>query len=296
MREIWYGWLLRLIHINGASLFFIFLYFHLLRGIYFFRSTHKKVWLRGILLMLLLMGISFLGYVLPWGQISYWGVAVITNLLSVIPVVGDSLVQWVWGGFSVNSPTLIRFYSIHFILPLVIIIIVIIHLMRLHNQGSRNTIGVERNLDKLQFHPFFTTKDLRFFVAVFLIFRILFFYEPYLLRDPENNIPANFIKTPVHIQPEWYFLPYYAILRAFPRKTAGVVGFFISVISLSLLTLYRIKYSVKFSFYRKTTFWIFSFNLITLIKLGILPAEEPFVIISKLRTIIYFISLFTINL
>lgn len=296
MREIWRGWVIRLVHINGASLFFLFIYLHLFRGIFFFRAAHKKVWNRGVIILITLIAISFLGYVLPWGQMSYWAVAVITNLFSVVPVIGTSLVRWIWGGFSVEAPTLTRFYSLHFLLPFVLRFLVIIHLVMLHEEGSSNRIGVNRNVDKIQFHPYFSVKDLFYILIVFFGSIMVSFYLPYILGDPVNNIPANAIQTPAHIQPEWYFLSSYAILRSLPRKAAGVVALALSVSIFFLIALYNFKFSTKFSFYRYFLFWIIIFSFLFLMKIGALPAEEPYVFLGQLGTIVYFSSIILINL
>lgn len=296
MREIWAGWLIRLVHINGASLFFFFIYIHLFRGIFFFRATHKKVWTRGVTIIIVLMAISFLGYVLPWGQMSYWAVAVITNLFSVVPLVGPSLVNWIWGGFSVEAPTLTRFYSLHFLLPFVLRFLVFIHLVILHQEGSRNNLGINRNIDKIQFHPYFSVKDTLYIFVVFILGLIIRFYLPFILGDPVNNIPANAIQTPAHIQPEWYFLSSYAILRSLPRKSAGVIALALSVRIFYLISLYEFKFSTKFSSYRYLIFWIMISSFIYLIKIGALPAEEPYVILGKVGTIFYFSRIMLLNL
>lgn len=296
MRDVWFGWLVRFFHMNGASLFFLFVYLHLFRGVFFFSSVHKLVWVSGSFILLLLMAVSFLGYVLPWGQISYWAVAVITNLFSVIPFLGDFLVIWIWGGFTVGLPTLIRFYSLHFIMPFLLLFLVMVHLLFLHSQGSRNSLGVDRNLDKLIFHPFFTIKDFFFFLLVLLFFIFFCFYHPYLLRDPVNNVPANFIQTPLHIQPEWYFLPYYAILRSIPSKAGGVLALLMSVLVFSFLIIFNFNYSLRFSFYRNFIFWFFVCTFLFLMKLGALPAEEPYVFLGKLISFLYFSSILALNL
>lgn len=252
--------------------------------------------MRGVTIIITLIAISFLGYVLPWGQISYWAVAVITNLLSVIPIIGDEIVGWIWGGFSVRSPTLTRFYSFHFLLPFILMFLTIIHLVFLHYQGSRNRLGVDRNIDKIQFHPYFTVKDTVFIIGVILISFIISFFIPYILGDAVNNVPANSIQTPVHIQPEWYFLPSYAILRSLPRKTAGVLALLMSVSIFYLIPLYNFKFSTKFSHYRQNIFWVMILSFIFLIKIGSLPAEEPFVSMSKWASIVYFTSILVINI
>lgn len=296
IREVWSGWAIRLVHINGASVFFLFIYLHISRGLYFIRSTHKIVWNRGVTLIILLIAISFLGYVLPWGQMSYWAVTVITNLFSVIPLVGIRLVNWIWGGFSVRNPTLTRFYSLHFLLPFILIFIVIIHLIFLHKEGSRNRIGLNRNIDKVEFHPYFTVKDI-FFIFIVITFTLLMsFYFPYLTADPVNRIPANAIQTPEHIQPEWYFLSSYAILRSLPRKISGVIALVLSILIYYTRPIFNIKFSTKFTYIRVFNFWIVVACFLFLIKIGALPAEEPYVNLSKAGTMLYFTLIITINL
>lgn len=296
IREVWSGWVLRFIHINGASIFFVFTYLHLFRGIYYFRAVHKKVWTSGVTILISLMAISFLGYVLPWGQMSYWAVAVITNLFSVVPIVGNNLVVWIWGGFSVRDPTLTRFYSLHFLLPFVLSFFVILHLFFLHQQGSRNRLGISRNIDKIQFHPYFRVKDLLFILGAMVAAMRVSFFVPYILGDSVNNVPANAIQTPVHIQPEWYFLPSYAILRALPRKTAGVLALLGSVRIFYFIPLYEIRFSTKFSVSRTILFWVIVSTFLFLIKIGALPAEEPYVFIRKIGSIVYFRSILIFNL
>lgn len=241
------------------------------------------------------MAISFLGYVLPWGQISYWAVAVITNLLSVIPIVGNEVVAWIWGGFSVRNPTLTRFYSFHFLFPFILIFLTLLHLVFLHEQGSSNSLGLNRNKDKIRFHPYFTVKDTLFIFIVINISIVISFFIPYILGDAVNNVPANAIQTPVHIQPEWYFLPSYAILRALPSKTAGVLALLLSVSIYYLIPLFKIKFSTKFNYFRQFIFWSLLARFIFLIKIGALPAEEPYVTISKWGAILYFSSIMLIN-
>lgn len=296
IREIWSGWIVRFVHMNGASVFFLFIYLHLFRGIFFLRSVHKNVWARGVTIIITLIAISFLGYVLPWGQMSYWAVAVITNLFSVVPVVGATLVNWIWGGFSVRAPTLTRFYSLHFLLPFVLRFVVLIHLFMLHKEGSRNNLGINRNIDKVEFHPYFRVKDLTFIVVMIIIALAVRFYQPYLLGDPVNRVPANAIQTPVHIQPEWYFLPSYAILRSLPRKTAGVLALALSVAVYYIIPRFKFQFSTKFSGKRYIIFWAIVARFIFLIKIGALPAEEPYVALRKIGRIIYFSTIITINI
>lgn len=242
------------------------------------------------------MAISFIGYVLPWGQISYWAVAVITNLFSIIPIIGIDLVNWIWGGFSVRAPTLNRFYSFHFFLPFVLSFLVILHLIFLHENGSRNRIGLNRDIDKLSFHPYFSLKDLLFISIILILSLITSFFFPFILGDAINNVPANPMQTPIHIQPEWYFLPSYAILRALPSKSAGVLALALSVGIYYLLPIFKIKFSTKFSRIRIINFWLIIVSFIFLIKLGISPAEEPYIKIRKIWSIIYFISILTLNI
>lgn len=295
IKEVWAGWLIRFVHINGASLFFFIAYLHMFRGLFFMRATHKKVWNRGVAILIILMGISFIGYVLPWGQMSYWAVAVITNLLSVIPIVGERLVTWVWGDYSVRAPTLNRFYSLHFFLPFVLAFFVLLHLVFLHENGSRNSLGLERNMDKLSFHPYFSVKDFFFILSVFVATFIISFFTPYIFGDAINNVPANPMQTPVHIQPEWYFLPSYAILRALPRKSAGVIALVLSVRVFFVLPLFKIKFARKFSNLRECIFWVVVVAFAVLIVLGASPAVEPYISIRKLWSMIYFSRILLLN-
>lgn len=268
---------------------------HLFRGIFYTSRTHKKVWIRGVTIIIVLIAISFLGYVLPWGQISYWAVAVITNLLSVIPIVGEEVVKWIWGGFSVRRPTLTRFYSFHFLFPFILIFLTLMHLVFLHEQGSRNRMGLNRNNDKISFHPYFTVKDTLFIFIVINISIMISFFAPYILGDAVNNVPANSMQTPVHIQPEWYFLPSYAILRALPRKTAGVLALLLSVSIYYFIPFFKIKFSRKFRYVRQLIFWSILARFMFLIKIGALPAEEPYVTIRKWGAIAYFRTILFIN-
>lgn len=288
IREVWAGWIIRFIHINGASIFFLFTYLHLFRGLFFFRRVHKNLWTRGVRILILLMAISFLGYVLPWGQISFWGVAVITNLFSIFPILGRDLVYWIWGGFSVGSPTLVRFYSFHFLFPFILVALVVIHLIFLHENGSRNPLGLKRDTDKISFHPYFTVKDI-FFIFIFISFFFFFnFFFPYILGDPVNRVPSMPLVTPVHIQPEWYFLTSYAILRSFSRKTIGVLFLFLSVRIFYLVPLFKIKFSVNFSKFRYIFFCFYIFLFFILTKIGSLPAEDPYILLRKILSFLYF--------
>lgn len=291
IRDINYGWLLRTIHSNGASIFFICLFIHTGRGIYYGSFFFSKTWITGVIILLSTIATAFIGYVLPWGQISFWGATVITNLISAIPYLGNDLVKWIWGDFSVRNTTLIRFFSIHFILPFIIIRIVIIHLFFLHLTGSRNPIGFKPNIDKIPFHPFFRIKDLLGFNIILTLLFIIVLTEPYLLSDPDNFIPANPIVTPIHIQPEWYFLFAYSILRAIPNKLGGVIALIISIIILITLP-FSIKSKFKgIQFYplRQIIFWTFTNNIIILTWIGTCPVEPPFIITGVIITISYFI-------
>lgn len=291
IKETWSGWAIRLTHINGASIFFAAVYLHMSRGLFFSSYNKKSLWNRGVTILITLMAISFIGYVLPWGQISYWAVAVITNLFSVIPVVGSDLVQWIWGGFNVASPTLTRFYSLHFLLPLVLTAIVTTHLLILHSTGSNNPIGVRRDIDKVQFHPYFSTKDLNFVAVAFVISAAISFFAPFLIGDPVNMIPANPIQTPLHIQPEWYFLTSYAILRAIPRKVAGVICLALSVCMFYALPQIKRRFAPKFRIYRTIFYWSFISLFWSLTKMGSIEAEEPYIIIGKIISISYLTSI-----
>lgn len=286
-----YGWLLRLLHSTGASFFFLFLYIHIGRGLYYGSYNKTIVWNVGVLIYLLLMGTAFLGYVLPWGQISYWAATVITNLLSAIPYFGPSLVQWVWGGFAVGSPTLIRFFALHYLLPFIVTILVILHIFFLHAEGSSNPLGVSSSSYKVPFHYSYSVKDLLYFFI--FLFALIFFSLTlgYSFMDAENFIPANPLVTPVHIQPEWYFLFAYAILRSIPNKLGGVIGLLISILVLFMFPFINPKFSggVVFSPLLRVIFWFFVVNFTILTWLGIMPAEPPFVLVSQVCTLLYFI-------
>lgn len=286
-----YGWLIHYLHINGASIFFFCLYFHVGRNIYYSTYFNKFTWIIGTSIILILIGTAFIGYVLPWGQISFWGATVITNLVSAIPYIGNIIVEWVWGGFSISNATLNRFYSFHFILPFIILFIVILHLTFLHEKGSSNPIGLNRNILKIPFHNFFTIKDFIGFNILLIILSILTLISPFLLRDPENFIIANPLITPVHIQPEWYFLFAYAILRSIPNKLGGVIALFLSIAILYIIPLYNINkiQSNKFYIINKNLFWVFVNIFILLTWIGIIPVESPFIQTGQLLTIFYFL-------
>lgn len=288
--DVNYGWLLRTIHANGASMFFICLYLHTGRGLYFGSYRYMHTWNIGVIILLATIATAFLGYVLPWGQISFWGATVITNLLSAIPYCGTSLVEWLWGGFSVGNPTLSRFFTLHFLLPFIIAAIVIIHLVFLHETGSNNPLGLNRNFDKIPFHPYFSIKDIVGFLAALYFLIILALTNPYLLGDPDNFIPANPMSTPAHIKPEWYFLFAYAILRSIPNKLGGVIALVLSILIFLILPLtnsYKFRSNQLYPL-NKISFWRFLVIASTLTWIGARPVEEPFVLIGQVITVIYF--------
>lgn len=293
MRDVNLGWLLRILHANGASIFFICIYLHIGRGIYYGAFINSHVWATGVSILFLLIATAFLGYVLPWGQISFWGATVITNLFSAIPYLGNDIVFWLWGGFAVSQPTLNRFFALHFFLPFGIAALTAVHLLFLHQSGSSNPLGIRRNFDKLLFHPYFSWKDLIGFAIFFRIFLYICLIKPWDLGDPENFIPANPLVTPLHIQPEWYFLFAYAILRAIPNKLGGVLALAASVAvlyTLPVINLSRFK-SSGFNFWGKKFLWILLSVIFLLTWAGARPVEAPYVITSQILTTLYF-SLF----
>lgn len=289
-RNVNYGWLIRTLHANGASFFFICIYLHIGRNIYYESFNLKFTWIIGIIILFILIATAFIGYVLPWGQISFWGATVITNLLSAIPYLGTILVNWIWGGFAVDNATLTRFYTFHFLLPFIILILTIIHLLFLHQTGSNNPLGINRNLDKIPFHPFFTFKDLIGFIILIITLTILTLINPYILGDPDNFIPANPLVTPIHIQPEWYFLFAYAILRSIPNKLGGVIALVISILILIILPFTYNKKIQGIQFYpiNQILFWLIVTTIILLTWIGARPVEDPYVIIGQILTIFYF--------
>lgn len=289
------GWLIHNIHINGATCFFICIYIHIGRGIYYnsYKLTH--VWIIGVTIFLISIITAFLGYVLPWGQISFWGATVITNLISTIPYTGNIIVIWIWGGFAINNATLNRFFSLHFILPFIILILIIIHLYFLHITGSSNPLGINRNLNKIPFHLYFSYKDLLGFIIFLTILTTIILQHPYIFRDPDNFTPANPIITPIHIQPEWYFLFAYAILRSIPNKLGGVIALILSIIILYIIPLINFKSSpISHHPWRQFLFWIFINNFILLTWLGAQPIENPFTKTSQIITITYFLFFLTL--
>nr|AZL82521.1 cytochrome b [Monodelphis glirina]AZL82522.1 cytochrome b [Monodelphis glirina]AZL82523.1 cytochrome b [Monodelphis glirina]AZL82524.1 cytochrome b [Monodelphis glirina] len=289
-RDVNYGWLIRNLHANGASMFFMCLFLHVGRGIYYGSYLYKETWNIGVILMLTVMATAFVGYVLPWGQMSFWGATVITNLLSAIPYVGNTLVEWIWGGFSVDKATLTRFFAFHFILPFIILALVIVHLLFLHETGSNNPTGINPNSDKIPFHPYFTIKDILGLTLMLLILISLAMFSPDMLGDPDNFTPANPLNTPPHIKPEWYFLFAYAILRSIPNKLGGVLALLASILILLIIPLLHTskQRSLMFRPISQTMFWLLTANLLTLTWIGGQPVEQPFIIIGQLASILYF--------
>nr|YP_009564034.1 cytochrome b [Ombrastacoides huonensis]QAX91384.1 cytochrome b [Ombrastacoides huonensis] len=290
-RDVNYGWLFRALHANGASVFFVCIYFHIGRGIYYGSYNIFHAWMVGVLILFMTMATAFLGYVLPWGQMSFWGATVITNLFSAVPYIGVELVQWVWGGFAVDNATLTRFFTFHFLLPFLISAASLIHILFIHHSGANNPLGLSSIPDKVPFHPYFTFKDLVGFLILFILLLLLSLLAPYLLSDPDNFTPANPLVTPVHIQPEWYFLFAYAILRSIPNKLGGVIAL---VLSVAILFLLPFTFASKFqglSFYplNQMLFWALVSTVILLTWIGARPVEAPYVITGQALTILYFL-------
>nr|URX53304.1 cytochrome b [Neotermes sp. 1 AB-2022a] len=288
-RDVNYGWILRTLHANGASMFFICIYMHIGRNIYYGSYKLVHTWMVGVIILFATMATAFLGYVLPWGQMSFWGATVITNLLSAVPYMGNDLVQWVWGGFAVDNATLTRFFALHFLMPFIIAAMVMIHLLFLHQTGSNNPMGLKSDTDKIPFHPYFTTKDIVGLIALLTILSTLSLSEPYLLSDPDNFTPANPLVTPVHIQPEWYFLFAYAILRSIPNKLGGVIALVMSIAILIILPSYKSKFKgMQFYPTNQMMFWTMTNTVILLTWIGARPVEDPYIITGQILTVIYF--------
>nr|QOI10552.1 cytochrome B [Potamon fluviatile] len=289
-RDVNYGWLMRTTHANGASFFFICLYAHAGRGMYYGSYMIFHAWMVGVMIMLMVMATAFLGYVLPWGQMSFWGATVITNLFSAIPFIGTDLVQWIWGGFSVDNATLTRFFSFHFILPFIIAAFTLIHILFLHQKGANNPLGISTQIDKIPFHPYFTFKDVVGFIVLITFLLTLSMWNPYMLGDPDNFIPANPLSTPAHIQPEWYFLFAYAILRSIPNKLGGVIALVASVMILIILPFTHLSKFRSLTFYplNQMLFWSLISIIILLTWIGARPVETPYIIVGQILTIMYF--------
>ena len=300
MRDVNYGWLMRYMHANGASMFFIAVYVHMFRGMYYgsYKAPREILWMIGVLIYLIMMATAFMGYVLPWGQMSFWGAKVITNLFSAIPFVGDSVTTWLWGGYSVDNPTLNRFFSLHYLLPFVLAGLVGLHIWALHVPGNGNPTGVnvKSSQDTVPFHPYYTMKDAFAIMVFMLLFAAFLFFAPNYLGHAINYLPANPLQTPSHIVPEWYYLPFYAILRAIPNKLVGVVAMFGSILILFVLPWLDTS-RVRSGTYRpifKQFFWIFALVCIGLGYLGSKPAEGLYVVFSRILTAYYFLHFIVI--
>jgi ubiquinol-cytochrome c reductase cytochrome b subunit len=293
MRDVNYGWLLRYMHANGASMFLLVTYIHIARGLYYgsYKSPRGFLWSIGVVIFLLMMGTAFIGYVLPWGQMSFWGATVITNLVSAIPVIGTSIVEWLWGGFSVDNATLNRFFSLHYLLPFAIAAAVLLHIAECHREGSNNPLGIHsKDVDKVTFYPYFYVKDFFFFWCFLGLFSYFVFLDPNVLGHADNYIEANPMVTPAHIVPEWYFLPFYAILRSIPDKLGGVLAMFGSIAILALLPILNTS-NIRSSFFRplhRQFFWLFIADVILLGWIGGCPVEDPYVLIGQLLAVYYF--------
>ena len=293
MRDISNGWFIRYFHANGASMFFIVVYFHIFRGLYYgsFMKPRQVLWFSGIVLLLLVMGTAFTGYVLPWGQMSFWGATVITNMVTAIPFGGQTIVEWIWGGFTVNAPTLRRFYSVHFLLPFLIVGLSLIHLSLLHKDGSNNPVGSDSGIDQIPFIPYFFTKDLFAFTCFILCFCIFIFFVPNFLNHPDNYIQGNPMETPKHLVPEWYFLCFYAILRSIPHKTMGILAMVGSILIMLLAACTYTGYTrnITYRFVFKVLYWLLIADFFTLIWVGQAPITDPFIILGQIASVYYFL-------
>nr|YP_008379267.1 cytochrome b [Aesopia cornuta]AGQ46055.1 cytochrome b [Aesopia cornuta]BBC27528.1 cytochrome b [Aesopia cornuta] len=290
-RDVNYGWFIRNLHANGASFFFICIYLHIGRGLYYGSYLYKETWNIGVVLLLLVMATAFVGYVLPWGQMSFWGATVITNLLSAVPYVGNTLVQWIWGGFSVDNATLTRFFAFHFLLPFIVAAATVLHLIFLHETGSTNPAGLSSNVDKIPFHPYFSYKDLLGFIILLIALTTLALFSPNLLGDPDNFTPANPLVTPPHIKPEWYFLFAYAILRSIPNKLGGVIALLAAILVLLLVPMLHTckQRSLTFRPLSQLVFWILIADVAILTWIGGMPVEDPYIVIGQIASTLYFL-------
>lgn len=295
MRDVNNGWLLRYLHANGASFFFIVVYLHMFRGLYYGSYAYPRglLWSSGVVILILMMATGFIGYVLPWGQMSFWGATVITNLISAVPVVGEPIVEWVWGGFSVDNPTLNRFFSLHYTLPFIIAALALVHLALLHVDGSSNPLGIDSTSDKISFYPYFYVKDLLGFFILMVLFMGFVFFYPNTLGHPDNYIPANPMVTPPHIVPEWYFLPFYAILRSIPHKLGGVVAMgaaLVGFLALPHINTSEVRSSVFRPIFRQF-YWLFVADCLVLGWIGQNVVEYPYVEVGQVATFYYFFFL-----
>ena len=290
-RDVNYGWIIRSIHANGASIFFLFLYLHTGRGIYYGSYNFIETWNIGVVLFILTMATAFIGYVLPWGQIRFWGATVITNLFSAIPYIGKTLVEWLWGGFAVDNATLNRFFAIHFVLPFIIAAVAILHIIFLHQTGSNNPLGINPDRDRIPFHSYYSIKDALGYSIALSLFLIIILFTPSIFADPENFMISNPLVTPIHIKPEWYFLWVYAILRSIPNKLGGVVALFAALVILFTLPFTKLNKKRGLAFYplNQLLFWILVSSWIILTWIGGRPVEDPFILIGQIFTVIYFI-------
>jgi len=296
MRDVNNGWLVRYAHANGARFFFIMVYIHMFRGLYYGSYAHPReaLWCSGVVILFLMVVTAFIGYVLPWGQMRFWGATVITNLVSAVPLVGEAIVQWLWGGFSVDNATLNRFFRLHYLLPFLIVGLVLVHLALLHVDGSGNPLGVDAKVDRIPFYPYFYVKDLLAFFGLMLSLRFFVFFYPNAMGHPDNYIQANPMVTPAHIVPEWYFLPFYAILRSIPHKLGGVVAMGLAIVGLAALPFINTR-EVRSTAFRpifQIFFWLFLADCLILGWIGQNVVEHPYVIIGQLGTVFYFGFLF----
>ena len=292
MRDVKNGWFIRYVHANGASMFFIVVYCHIFRGLYYGSYMHPRqlLWCSGVVIFILMMATAFMGYVLPWGQMSFWGATVITSLITAVPLVGKSIVEWLWGGFTINNATLNRFYSLHFLLPFVIAGLSLVHLALLHKDGSNNPLGIDSAVDKVPFYPYFVLKDLYALSIYFLVFGYLVYFYPNLLGHPDNYIPADPLHTPAHIVPEWYFLPFYAILRSIPNKLGGVLAMFGSLLILFLIPFINTS-EVRSTTFRplfKIFYWLLVADFLILGWVGQKPVTDQYVFTGQVATVFYF--------